>query len=243
MVSVDVKHHVYLLRDVCHPIWEEKDWWQIYLSTNFWLKLDHMNLLNAQQLRLTVWLLVSTRWLNSDVVVVIIMVVRTEAVPVMDPPAEISLIMVAVVVTTTVEVVVVFHTVNLLIGYGFSQHGATNTCYYCGGPFPHLTPCPAKQKRCRLCQKTGHFAGVCESTNHEVRQVMQGIESDFSDGVDDIQFVFVVNNSVTKAPKTKTPTVETRICDTNISFLIDMGASINITDCQSYPPPPPPPPK
>ena len=112
---------------------------------------------------------------------VVIVVVQTEAVPVMDPPAEISLIMVAVVVTTTVEVVVVFHTVNLLIGYGFSQHGATNTCYYCGGPFPHLTPCPAKQKRCRLCQKTGHFAGVCESTNHEVRQVMQGIESDFSD--------------------------------------------------------------
>ena len=58
---------------------------------------------------------------------------------------------------------------------------------------------------------------------------MQGIESHFSDGVDDVQFVFVVNNSVTK-----TPTVETCISDMNFSFLIDMGASINITDCQSY---------
>ena len=57
---------------------------------------------------------------------------------------------------------------------GFSQHGATNTCRYCGGPFPHLTPCPAKGKQCRSCQKTGQFARVCESTNHEVRQVMQG---------------------------------------------------------------------
>ena len=47
-------------------------------------------------------------------VVVVIVVVRTEAVPVMDPPAE-----VAVVVTTTAEVVVVFHTVNRLIGVDF----------------------------------------------------------------------------------------------------------------------------
>ena len=39
------------------------------------------------------------------------------------------------------------------------------------------------------------FARVCESTNREVRQVMQGTESDFSDGVDDVQFVFAVNNS------------------------------------------------
>ena len=54
---------------------------------------------------------------------------------------------------------------------------------------------------------------------------MQGIESHFSDGVDDVQFVFAVNNSVTK-----TPTVETRICNTNISLLIDTDASINITD-------------
>ena len=101
--------------DVCHPIWEEKDWWQIYLSTNFWLKPDHMNLLNAEQLRLRVWLSVWTRWINSDVVVVS----SSEAVPVMDPPAEISLVMVAVVVTTTAEVVVVFHTVNHLIGVDF----------------------------------------------------------------------------------------------------------------------------
>ena len=33
---------------------------------------------------------------------------------------------------------------------------------------------------------------------------------------------------------TNTPTVETRICDTNISFLIDTGASVNIIDYQSY---------
>ena len=46
---------------------------------------------------------------------------------------------------------------------------------------------------------------------------MQGIESDFSDGVDDVQFVFAVNNSVTK-----TPNVETRICDTNVMLLVSV---------------------
>ena len=54
-------------------------------------------------------------------VVVVIVEVRTEAVPVMDQPAEISLIVVAVVVTTTTQVVVVIYTVNLLIGVDF--HG------------------------------------------------------------------------------------------------------------------------
>ena len=58
---------------------------------------------------------------------------------------------------------------------------------------------------------------------------MQSTESDFSDGVDDLHCVSAVNNSVTK-----TPTVQTRICDTNISVLIDTGASINITNYQSY---------
>ena len=46
---------------------------------------------------------------------------------------------------------------------------------------------------------------------------MQGTESDFSDGVDDVQFVFAVNNSVTK-----TPNVETRICDTNVMLLVSV---------------------
>ena len=53
--------------------------------------------------------------------------------------------------------------------------------------------------------------------------------TDFSDGVDDVHFVFAVSDSVTK-----TLTVETRICDTNISVFIDTGASVNITDYQSY---------
>ena len=52
-------------------------------------------------------------------VVVVIVLVRTEAVSVMDPPAEISLIVVAVVVTTTAEVVVVVHIVNRLIRVDF----------------------------------------------------------------------------------------------------------------------------
>ena len=157
-------------------------------------------------------------------VVVVIVVVRTEAVPVMDPPAE-----VAVVVTTTAEVVVVFHTVNRLIGVDFHSMVPRILAVIVVVPSHTSLPVLPKGKQCRSCQKIGHFARVCDSTNHEVRQVMQGTESDFSDGVDDVQFVFAVNNSVTN-----TPTVETRICDTNISFLIDTGASINIIDYQSY---------
>ena len=42
------------------------------------------------------------------------------------------------------------------------QQGNRN-CWFCGGPFPHKTTCPATGKECRHCKKMGHFASVCRS--------------------------------------------------------------------------------
>ena len=31
-------------------------------------------------------------------------------------------------------------------------------CFKCGGPYPHDSQCPAKDKRCNKCHKYGHYA-------------------------------------------------------------------------------------
>ncbi|XP_071504784.1 uncharacterized protein [Diadema antillarum] len=41
----------------------------------------------------------------------------------------------------------------------------SGTCYYCGGPYPHQTSCPAAGKQCKACNKMGHFAKVCRSSS------------------------------------------------------------------------------
>ncbi len=34
-------------------------------------------------------------------------------------------------------------------------------CFRCGGNYPHKDSCPAIDKKCRKCDKRGHFASVC----------------------------------------------------------------------------------
>ncbi len=41
------------------------------------------------------------------------------------------------------------------------------TCYKCGGKYPHKSECPASGKECRKCRKIGHFAKVCKSKTSE----------------------------------------------------------------------------
>ena len=36
-----------------------------------------------------------------------------------------------------------------------------NTCRNCGGMYPHVGNCPAKNKQCKSCGKYNHFAKVC----------------------------------------------------------------------------------
>ena len=48
------------------------------------------------------------------------------------------------------------------------QNQQTNKTFYKGGKqfgSNHLTLCPAKDKICTKCEKRGHFARVCRSTN------------------------------------------------------------------------------
>ena len=52
-----------------------------------------------------------------------------------------------------------------------SKPGASKSCYRCGGPYPHPDSysCPAINKQCNTCHKTGHFASVCRGSKNFYR--------------------------------------------------------------------------
>ena len=44
----------------------------------------------------------------------------------------------------------------------------TQTCFNCGGPYPHHQSCPARGKTCNNCGKLGHFSKVCRSKKYSI---------------------------------------------------------------------------
>ena len=40
-------------------------------------------------------------------------------------------------------------------------NNSAKTCRNCGGTYPHVENCPAKNKQCKSCGKYDHFAKVC----------------------------------------------------------------------------------
>ncbi|XP_048765085.2 uncharacterized protein LOC125672921 [Ostrea edulis] len=46
----------------------------------------------------------------------------------------------------------------------------STTCFNCGKAWPHKDhPCPAKDKECHKCKKTGHFVKLCKSEKQKTR--------------------------------------------------------------------------
>ena len=54
------------------------------------------------------------------------------------------------------------------------QKSDTNTCYRCGGDFPHTTKCAALGKTCNSCGKPDHFSRVCRSRQKMGRNQREG---------------------------------------------------------------------
>lgn len=103
----------------------------------------------------------------------------------------------------------------------------SNSCYFCGGSFPHQRTCPAKGKECKACHKIGHFARVCKSKGREVNQVQSG-SADYTFAVSDRVYV---TNSSSHQPRCMT---EVSIQEHKIEAMIDSGATINIMDAPTF---------
>ena len=81
---------------------------------------------------------------------------------------------------------------NRNLGTGTSHFKSGNTCFRCGGIYPHPNSCPAEGKECKKCLKTGHFARCCKSSegrklrgNRSVNKLATSNSSESSDNNDD----------------------------------------------------------
>ena len=119
--------------------------------------------------------------------------------------------------------------------YASSYHGdcsstnINNMCRYCGGLSSH-TSCPARGKECRRCHKMNHFARVCHFKT-KVRQIdffEREREPESSESSEESLF------NITNRQISKTPAVMANIMKTQVNFLIDTGASVNVLNGTVY---------
>jgi hypothetical protein len=95
-------------------------------------------------------------------------------------------------------------------------------CFRCGGNYPHKDSCPAVDKKCRKCDKMGHFASVCKFTKKTAKvNSLQNEESV-------VQNTFAIRNS------RRIPSTRLKIRGMEFNFKIDTGSSIDVMDECSF---------
>ena len=125
-------------------------------------------------------------------------------------------------------------------------------CYNCGNSWPHLNaPCPARGKQCKSCNRHGHFAKVCRSTQqqqrsrsfHRERKHIRNLDcrrspsTSTSESDDHLYSVHCEHNKPTEMPKihrVTLPQAKIKINNVNFPFMIDTGASINVMDENAF---------
>ncbi len=128
-----------------------------------------------------------------------------------------------------------------------------NTCFKCGGTYPHKKDCPAKGKECHKCGKSGHFGRVCRSDSERPKQtqtqtqkpwhnknakrkqvVKQVVSEDTSDSDGSI-FVLKENSvDVLKVNVSEPPSVVVNVCGADVQMIIDTGCPRDIIDEVTY---------
>ncbi|KAK3890569.1 hypothetical protein Pcinc_005490 [Petrolisthes cinctipes] len=95
-------------------------------------------------------------------------------------------------------------------------------CLYCGGMKHAKLVCPAKNRRCHKCKKLGHYGKVCRSKFSESsKEVKQKISS---------TRVLAINGIDRKSAVT----CMYKIRGTEINFLVDCGAEVNVIPVALY---------
>ena len=120
-------------------------------------------------------------------------------------------------------------------------------CYFCGGSYPHSGSCPARNKKCNYCKKTGHFEKCCHSksrdqgkshefgqnkpkskttqnTNTKQKSSAYSIDVKYDSNSDEesTEYVWRIGKS------NKIPSAEIKFGNHNVSVIIDTGSSINL---------------
>ncbi|XP_040061964.1 uncharacterized protein LOC120836930 [Ixodes scapularis] len=109
--------------------------------------------------------------------------------------------------------------------YQAQHHSLSTDCHNCGGKWPHgggRSNCPAWGKTCKACNKIGHFAKVCRSSNKTVQTISQTRQDSSSSGE---EHVFVAK---TLPPASTSPKAVIRVDNVPITFVIDTGATVSV---------------
>lgn len=144
-----------------------------------------------------------------------------------------------------------------------SQNQTFQTCFRCGGVYPHTGRCPATGQKCDRCQKQGHFERCCRTrmrsggTGEPLNQLTTSPSSRNSNAVIDndcdldvycIETLFLLDENTDKTAVNKTITNNKfshksslgsferniMIDGTVVKFLIDTGSSINIINLETF---------
>ena len=126
-------------------------------------------------------------------------------------------------------------------GSNYQQY-SQRSCHYCGNAVSHQQ-CPAKGKECSYCHKIGHFSRVCNQ--RKIRQLnaedyieaedldVSTLDLDSGSSSSD-ESVFVINKSTSIKLNSKQPLVNANLLNTQVNFLIDTGASVNIVSGKTF---------
>lgn len=117
---------------------------------------------------------------------------------------------------------------------GATFNDRARMCYACGriGHIRTDKSCPARGKKCRKCNKEGHFEKCCKSTGKSFKagrskfrkDKVRTVEADDSDESDqDDDYVFSLNNQ-------KSGDIQVNIGGIDVPVIIDSGASCNVID-------------
>ena len=119
----------------------------------------------------------------------------------------------------------------------FKPNAAKTMCKKCGGEYPHNGKCPSLGKICNFCKKKNHFKSVCQNLKEakekgrKVSRVSAPTQYTSESRYDDACYTY----SVEVVGKVKnTPTTELLINQKKCQMLIDTGASVNISDGDTY---------
>ena len=133
-----------------------------------------------------------------------------------------------------------------------SETDHSSKCGLCGGSYPHKYQCPAKGKRCLVCDKLNHFAKMCRNrsaptktqvpkkgyrqTKQRARAVTTGKITSRNDESDDSEEQYTYHvSSVSNSPViSDEPMFDVTIGNTSICVMADSGATVNIINEQDY---------
>ena len=105
-------------------------------------------------------------------------------------------------------------------------------CFKCGFGYPHPEgrECPAKDKECRVCKKTGHFERVCPTKDKDGKAKRSNCNAVATEQTDEPEASYETFSCAGGSKVYK----DVRIGNGRVRMLIDSGADVNVMSLDEY---------